>query len=421
MDYKKYEKDNCNIHIINTDKFKTVNVRINFKKKIKKEEITLRNFLVSQLLYSSKKYRSSRDIEIEAEELYGISVDMNNYRSGRYIISSLKSSFLNEKYTEKGMNKKSLEFLLELLFNPDVCDNKFNEFVFEIVKRKVKDDISSIKENPGRYSNIKLFDYKDKDAVYSYHIDGYLDDLEKITPSNLYTYYKNMVENDMMDIFIVGNVDEEVVDVINKAIPNRKCENKLESHYLKSSIDNGNIRQYKEKMNINQSKLAIALNVDELDFFDKQYTLSVYNYILGGSNESKLFQEAREKNSLCYYISSSVSRLDSMMVITSGIDSKNYDRTIEIINKALDDIKNGDFDLKEIDKAKITYINSCNEITDSPSSILNNYISHEYLHTDLIEDRIKNIQKVTKEMVIEVAKKIKLDTVFLLEGDLNNE
>lgn len=421
MGYKKYETDNCNIHIINTDKFKTVNVRINFKRKIKKEEITLRNFLVSQLLYSSKKYHSSRDIEIEAEELYGISVDMNNYRSGKYIVSSLKSSFLNEKYTEKEMNKKSLEFLLELLFNPDVTDNKFNENIFDIVYRKVKDDISSIKENPGRYSNIKLFDYKDKEAVYSYHIDGYLEDLEKITPSNLYTYYKDMIENDIIDIFIVGNVDDELVDVINKAIPNRKCENEVESHYLETIIDKSEIKQYKEKMNINQSKLAVALNIDELDFFDKQYTLSVYNYILGGSNESKLFQEAREKKSLCYYISSSVSRLDSMMVITSGIDSKNYDKTIEIIKKAIDDIKNGDFDSKEIDKAKITYINSCNEITDSPGSILNNYISHEYLHTDLIEDRIESIKKVNKEMVIEVAKKINLDTVFLLEGDLNNE
>ena len=84
-------------------------------------------------------------------------------------------------------------------------------------------------------------------------------------------------------------------------------------------------------------------------------------------------------------------------------------------------MKDGKFATDDIKKAKTTYINGCKEMMDSPQFIINNYISKEYLGLDLIEDKMKKIKKVTKKMVVELACKIEIDTIYLLKGGITNE
>ena len=112
MNYKKYSNNAYNLHVINTDKFKTIMIKINFKKKLEKIDITKRNLLTKILLESNENFKTRMDVEIECEDLYGIGISGENNISGKYIISSFNCIFLNEKYTEKDMNKKSIEFLL---------------------------------------------------------------------------------------------------------------------------------------------------------------------------------------------------------------------------------------------------------------------------------------------------------------------
>ena len=67
MEYQKYDFDTYRLHIIKTDKFKTINIKINFKRILKKEERTIRNLISQIMLCSSKKYPTKRDLEIESE------------------------------------------------------------------------------------------------------------------------------------------------------------------------------------------------------------------------------------------------------------------------------------------------------------------------------------------------------------------
>ena len=82
-------------------------------------------------------------------------------------------------------------------------------------------------------------------------------------------------------------------------------------------------------------------------------------------------------------------------------------------------MEKGLFTDEDIVAAKTTYIRSFESITDNPSSIINTYISKEYLDMDLIDDRMKNINKVNRDMIVSVSKKIHLDTIYLLEGDID--
>lgn len=421
MQYSKYHMNNYRIHIIKTDKFKTVLMKINFKRKVEEHEITIRRLLSYVLLNSSKNYQTERELNIKIEDLYNTGINSTVTRSGKYSILSFMINMLNEKYTEENMLENSIAFLKELIFNPNVDNGAFNQKSFDLMKKALKEEIESFKDNPKTYSKKRLYQETAPDTIISYNYRGNLEDLEEITPESLYDYYKSVIENDILDIFIIGKVDEEQIKtIISNAIPNFEREAVSEKHYL-DYLPPKEENEVEEVGDYNQSNLAISLRFDKLTDFESQYVLQIFNFIFGGGSESKLFKEVREKNSLCYSIGASSLLLDRLIVVSAGIEAKSSKLAINLIKQCLQDMKDGKFATDDIKKAKTTYINGCKEMMDSPQFIINNYISKEYLGLDLIEDKMKKIKKVTKKMVVELACKIEIDTIYLLKGGITNE
>ncbi len=169
-------------------------------------------------------------------------------------------------------------------------------------------------------------------------------------------------------------------------------------------------------MDIEQSRLCIGFKIDNLTEFERKYVMGIYSYILGGGPDSKLFKEVREKNSLCYNINSMFSGVFNVLKISSGINSSNYSKALKIIKQQIKSMELGKFDERDITCACMIYLNTFKQIMDSQESILSSYANMEYLNLDPFEVREKEIKKVTKEMIINVSKKIKLDTIYLLEG-----
>lgn len=422
MKYEKISNIAYNLHLIKTDKFKTITVRVNFKRKITKEEIVYRNMLVNLLLESTKNYPTARLIEIESENLYNTSFGSSTSSSGNYSIVSFKTTFLNEKYTEKDMNEKSLQFFLNFIFDPNVKEKRFDEQSFNIVKNILRDDILSYDDSPNRYSNSKLLEEMVPKTPLSYKGVGYIEDLNDVTPSNLYEYYLSMLKQDLIDIFIIGDIDKlEIKKAINKHFNIKTIKKQNVPHFLKNEKCKRRFKSLKEIKSFNQSTLLLGYKVEEMTKKEKMYVSYIYSYILGGSPDSKLFKSVREKNSLCYSIYSSIYGVSDLMIIKSGINAKDYNKAIKIIKEQVRKMSKGDFSEEEIEKAKITYLSSLKGLEDNPSSILNMYVSKEYLDYDLIDERKKQIEKVTKKDIISLASKIHPDTIFLLEGSKTNE
>lgn len=405
------------VHLIKTDLFKTITMKVMFHTPIIKEDITKRNILSDILLTSSKKYATRRDLNIKSEELYAADIYTSNQRIGNYITTSFILQTLNDKYTEDGNFASSVEFLHEIIFNPDLIDNKFKDEKLELVKSNAKIALESIKENSANYSIIRLKEEYDNKSSVSYRMTGYLDDLEKINTQNLYDYYEKMIENDYVDIFVIGNINiKELLLIIKKYFKFRKVKKRKKSYELDYHLPRKKVKTIKEVTSNNQAKLAIALSISKLKDFDKKYSLLILNIILGGTADSKLFKEVREKNSLCYTIRSSYSRLDNLMIISAGIDNINYDKVLDLINKILDDIKKGKFNESDISVAKEYYNTLTESIVESPARLINESFSEKILGVDSLEKRKENINKITKKDIIRVSKKLNIDTIFLLEG-----
>lgn len=421
MTYKKIERKHYNIHFIKTNKFKTVTVKVNLKRKLVKEDITKRNMLINSMLEATEHYPSKRLLEIKTEELYDLGYRGVNYASGIYTILCFEFNFINEKYIDDNITEEAFKFINELLFHPNISDCGFAKNNFNSAYNIMSEHLDTLKENATNYAQMRMFEEMD-DSIISYRGSGYKEDLEKINSNNLYDYYKDVIENDIVDIFVIGDIkEEELIKLVENNLPFKTNSKSKESHYFNHNKVDDQIKAIQEKIDNEQSTLVLGFKIDKLSSFEKRYVLSCYNYILGSGTESNLFQIVREENSLCYYINSASQPLLGVNIIKAGIEAKDYDETIILINQELNKIKEGKFDDAKLNNAKTTYISSLLELEDSPDSIISLYMSHEYLNAELINERKKNIRRVTKKDIMALAKKIHLNTIFLLEGSDSNE
>lgn len=419
MKYIKYDMSGYSLHIIETNKFKTININLNIKRESKNEEITLRDLLINTLIDSSKKFPTRKEIEIETEELYGLGLNISLVNSGKCNMISLNETFLNNKYIDDDILERSISYLNEIAFNPNVENNEFKITSFNIAKRIVKNNIESLKDNPSSYGRHCLL--KEINPNNPLTFIPSIEELDKITPNSLYEYYKNVINNDEINVFVIGDVNsEEIKKIFEKTfnIKNRKI-NKINHYILEHNIGDGNI--YKEELSINQSKLLMGYNFESVTEFENKYVSSMLSYILGGSADSMLFKVVREKESLCYSINSGYNQLTGILTIHAGIDGDKYEKTKELITNQIEEIKKGNFTEEELENGKKIYKNSALELFDSPNSIINMYMSHEYIGSDLYEDKIKNIDKVTKEDIIALASKLHLNKIVLIEGEEDEE
>lgn len=402
-----------NLHLIKTKKFKTITIDVDFFREVKKEEITKRNLLKMLLLDSSNNYKTERELIIESENLYDIKVSSSISRIGNFSNLSFQTKFLDEKFTEEGMNKESIIFFLDLIFNPYVKDGSFLNI--EKQKNKLRQQIISIKDNKVRYSVLKLME-KMKGKPYSYNTFGELEDLEELTGKKLYDYYNKVLKEDQIDIFVLGDIDSSKIKEIFKEyfkVTTFKKENK--KVLVSELTERKRLVRYREYDNVNQSQLLVLCSLNGLTDFERKYTIKLYNELLGGSSNSILFETVREKKSYCYYINSSVKAYDNILIINSGVEGKNIDKSIKLIKKCLKNIREGKIKEEDLEASKNTIISAIKSSSDEPMGIINTYLSKILVGTEDEDTRIDKFKGLTKEDIVKVSKKVNVHTILTLE------
>lgn len=410
MKYICYNMNAYNLHIVNTKKFKTITVDICFREKINKDEITLRNLLKEIMVNASYDYPSERELIKATEELYDLKLLTSTYRIGNYNFLSMKIRFLNEKYTEKGMNYASIKLLLDLIFKPKLDAD------FEKCKNKIEKSILSLNDNKVKYAISKLLE-STKDMPYSYNFYGNIEDLNKITIEDIKKCYENLLTNDIIDIFVVGEVNPEEIKNIFKENFKGKTFHKVDNKVIvKELTPHTKTNIIREQDDINQIQLTILCSLNSITEYERKYVSLVYSEMLGGSANSILFDTVREKKSYAYYVNSIIKPYDNNMIIYSGIHEDNEKEVIKLIKKCLKDITKGKFNDEIFQSSKNTIISSLKASLDNPIGIINNCLSNILVSSPTIEEKIKIIEKITKEEVINFSKKITIHTIYILEG-----
>ena len=418
MKYKTYNCNSFNIYTIKTDRFKTSHLEVIFKNVLKKEVIGTYSFLADMLSEGCKKYPRKKDLITRFEELYKIVIYASTMRVGNVIDLHVSLDFINPEYIEdEGYIEDVIKTLFEVILNPNVCNDEFDLKTFNIVKERLRREINSLKENPVKQSIKEAIKTMDSNSPTSYEILGTIEELENITPAKLYNAYKSLRKNFKVDVFLIGNLDmDNVASLIKKYFKNRY----IVSDNFEVMVDNKETKKVKEKAmksdNI-QTNLVMLFNLKNLSELEKNITLNCFNYLYGsGGLTSKLYKSIREENSLCYAINSMYLKYDKLLMVQISLDSCNVKKAISLVKKELKNMQNGNFSEEEVRDAINNMVISLDMSLDNNIAILNNYVFNIYDKLPSIEERKEYFKKLTKEDIVNVSKKVKLNTIFTLEG-----
>lgn len=422
MQYNQLElKKGIKLHTIKNDKFKTNLISIFLTSKLDRTEVTANALIPSVLRRGSKNMQTQEKINKELEELYGASFDCGLDKAGDNQILKFYMETVNDNYlpeTKENILKISLEKLLELVFNPYLENNYFSKEYVEQEKNNLKNIIESKIDNKARYALDRCIEEMYKNKPYGLYKYGYTEDLEKITAKELYDYYLQLISKCKIDIIISGNINDEVIKIVQENENIKKLEDR-EPQFIKSSLeDKAEVKEKEiiEEMDVTQGKIVIGMDL-HLKNKEQKYIALVYNAILGGSANSKLFQEVREKASLAYTAGSIYIRYKSNVFIKCGIEIKNYSQAIDIIKKQLEDMKKGDFSEEELQNIKKGIISTIKSIDDEQDTEVTYFFGQELsIQKITIDEYIKKIENVTKEQIIEVANTVTINTIYFLRN-----
>ncbi|MFP3374917.1 pitrilysin family protein [Bacillus sp. SIMBA_069] len=417
MEQRLHELGGLRVHIIPTDKYKTNTFVFRFKAPLNEETVTERALLPYVLQSATEKLPSVIRLRQYLEELYGSSLAVDVSKKGEDHIISIYVDIANEVYLHDAppLFEKALSMLSDIVLHPATEGDGFLPSIVESEKRALLQRIEATYDDKMRYANERLIEEMCKVEPYRLSAHGKKESVSSITNESLYQYYQKVLAEDEMDLYIIGDISENAVDLVSKyfsisARPARERNVLLHKR-------NNEEKEVVEKQELKQSKLHIGYRTF-ITYKDEDYfALQLFNGLFGGFSHSKLFVNVREKNSLAYYAASRFESHKGLLFVMSGIEAKNYEKAVEIIKEQMLAMQNGDFSEEEMHQTKSVIQNQILEAIDTPRGFV------EMLYHGIISDRtrpveewISGIESVTKEEIVKVAKNIELDTIYFLHG-----
>lgn len=367
------------------------------------------------LASSSKQYPTITVLNKKLSELYGAVLKGSVSKTGDNQTLSLMAGCINNRYTFDGepITEQLVQLMADALINPNIEDNGFSRKDFELKKQELIDDIDAEINEKRSYAfkraNLNIFE----NEPASLAVKGDRKHAENLSAESCYSRYKELLKTAQVEVIFVGaESSESCKEILTNAFNSIDRAFAGNNTSSKSKLKN-EVRRVIEKHDVAQSKMVMAFKTD----YDNKVAMKLMNAIFGATPISKLFDNVREKLSLCYYCSSGINDKKGVVYVDSGVEHINTEKAeAEIINQ-LNAMCSGDFTDEEIENARKAVINAWRGVNDGARSIADWYFNQAYLGTsDSPEDQIEKIQKVTREEIIAAAKSLKLDTVYILSG-----
>jgi|SRR5690625_355261 len=208
---KVIRKNGLNVHTVQSTKFKTINIVAKFRAPLSRKTITNRALLPYILRQGTKSYPTEQALQIKLDHLYGAVLSIDSAKKGDNHIISFRLEVANENYisNESTVIEEAIKLLNEVIFHPNVAEGSFNIQTFEREKETLKQKMSAVIDDKMAYANMRLIDEMFTDEAYGLHVHGYEEDLEEMTAENTYQYYQTLLEEDQLDIYIVGDFAED--------------------------------------------------------------------------------------------------------------------------------------------------------------------------------------------------------------------
>lgn len=331
---------------------------------------------------------------------------------------SFGAYYLDDIYALSGEKMTGImtDILIDCLTSPVTENGVFSEKFVELEKKTVIDNIETAINDKRSYAierAMKTICKGEPASVCSY---GTVEKAKLITPDSAYKAYRRMLETMPCEIICTGCSNFEGVAEKFAAAFEKAGRHDIENTTIALSPVKTQTEEVTERLTVNQSKLVLGFKSHS----DDDAALVLLQKIFGGTTSSKLFRNVREKMSLCYYCSAARNDLKGIMLVNSGVENENIEKTKEAVIDQLEEIKNGNFTNEDINFAEMAIKNDFKSVADSAGNVSNWYFDC-IRKNDIVtpEEKLGRYLGVSKERIIAAAKSMVLDSVYVLTGNEN--
>ncbi len=414
------QKD-LHVKVLPTTKFKTTTITLKFMAPLDSDTMTARSILSKILVRATKQWPSDKDFNRHLSHLYGAYVNsfVSKFKDKHVITISLE--LVNERYLkdQTPLFEKGLEMLKEMIYNPLISDNQFDETFVAQEKSLLSKKLNAMIDNKSQISFLNLLKYMLGEQPYRHLATGQVEYIADITPENLYHTYQSMLQNDYCAVYVVGNVDEQQVKSQIQTYFNINPFSFELSQPNPIGQDHNTPQVIIETDDVDQAKLNMGFTLPAKYGDSEYFAMIVFNVMFGGDPSSVLFNEVREKQSLAYSIHSQIDAKNGFLFVLSGVSTDKYEIAKETIVSEFEKFQQGDFEEEKLALAKKVILSQRQESYDRAKSIIEIMNNNLLLDEPMSEENyISGIQNVNKSDIQQLAQQTTLDTIYILtKGD----
>lgn len=383
------------------------------------EDTATENVIVPVLLTKcNSKLPTYKAFNNKMSRLYASGIGRTAGRQYDLQTISFGAYYLDDIYALSGEKMTGImtDILIDCLTSPVTENGVFSEKFVELEKKTVIDNIETAINDKRSYAierAMKTICKGEPASVCSY---GTVEKAKLITPDSAYKAYRRMLETMPCEIICTGCSDFDGVAEKFAAAFEKAGRHDIENTTIALSPVKTQTEEVTERLTVNQSKLVLGFKSHS----DDDAALVLLQKIFGGTTSSKLFRNVREKMSLCYYCSAARNDLKGIMLVNSGVENENIEKTKEAVIDQLEEIKNGNFTNEDINFAEMAIKNDFKSVADSAGNVSNWYFDC-IRKNDIVtpEEKLGRYLGVSKERIIAAAKSMVLDSVYVLTGNEN--
>lgn len=405
-----------NLHMLHSEKFKTVLFGLYIKRPLNREEVSLNALLSRVIDKATEKMPSSREMNQAFESLYGSLIVSDVHKYGEKQMIQLKIQVPGEKYIgTTDLYRQVLTLVNDMINHPKLVDGGFDPEVVEREKEGLISEIELRKDQKDSWAMSCCLETMCKDELYSIHEFGTVEKVAEITPKALYEHLRNIWRSSEIDICVIGDFEEkDMTEAISDSLMFERGEVlplvREKIHYIPEAVT-----YYDEPHDLTQGKMCMGYRVN-VPYESSLYTaVLVASVILGGGGSSRFFKVIREREGLCYTIYSRLEKFKSIMMVYAGVDFENFEKTEQLVEAQVQDLKDGNITDEELEIAKSTVVSNIRSISDYPNSFINYYYNLLVSERDIDDEQyIERIKNVTKQDIVSALAQMRLDTVARL-------
>ena len=370
----------------------------------------------SMLTQSCRKYPNTAAMTVKLDNMYGAALSSPLSMNGSVMEISVRGSVIANRCALEGEDLLGdlTDLMLDCLFDPNVKDGAFVESEFKIQRKELLDAIQAEINNKRGYAFVRARRTAFRGEPDAYPMYGSREDVEALTPASVYAAYQELLRRAVIRIYYVGAEESPVIgEKFAAAFAGLTDRAPEPLPYSAPSPLKDVCEHVTEPMDVAQSKLVIAFKGTE-KLGEEQFRM--FSAVFGGTPFSMLFQNVREKLSLCYYCASRVIAGKNTLIVDSGVELANAEKAHEAILEQLEAMKRGEFPDELLENTKYSMVNALKGIGDTPMSCISEVHQRFVMQDDAgVEERIARYRALTREDIIAAANAMREDTVYLMQ------